>query len=57
MFMTISPADLHWNSVVKLMPNYNEWKQATEEQRVRISRSKLRNASSDFASPNSKQTT
>jgi hypothetical protein len=49
MFMTISPADLHWNSLVKLMPNYNEWKQATEEQRVRIPRSKLRNASSYFA--------
>ncbi|EAQ87454.1 hypothetical protein CHGG_04073 [Chaetomium globosum CBS 148.51] len=37
MFMTFSPADLHWDSLARHMPRYDEWKQGTERARQHIS--------------------
>jgi ATP-dependent DNA helicase PIF1 len=42
LFMTFSPADLHWDSLARHMPRYEEWKTAPEAVRMRISRENLR---------------
>lgn len=41
-FMTFSAADLHWDSLARHMPRYEEWKTATTEQQVSIARQNLR---------------
>jgi hypothetical protein len=41
MFMTFSPADLHWQSLAQHMPRVDEWKQGPEQVRIRISRQNL----------------
>jgi hypothetical protein len=41
-FITLSPAVLHWQSLYKHMPEYEEWKAADEPRRMAISRRLLR---------------
>lgn len=41
-FLTFSAADLHWESLQRLMPNYDEWKAADDAGKMRISRKNLR---------------
>jgi len=40
--LTFSAADLHWKSLAKHMPRYDEWLAATEPVQLRISRENLR---------------
>jgi ATP-dependent DNA helicase PIF1 len=42
LFLTFSAANLHWDSLVRHLPRYEEWKAALSDQRVRIARENLR---------------
>jgi ATP-dependent DNA helicase PIF1 len=42
LFLTFSAADLHWDSLMRHIPRYEEWKAAPSDQRVRIARENLR---------------
>jgi ATP-dependent DNA helicase PIF1 len=37
-FVTLSAADYHWDSLMKVLPNYDDWLQSTPERRVRLAR-------------------
>ena len=41
-FLTFSAADLHWDSLQRLMPRYHEWQQADHRSRMTIARVNLR---------------
>ena len=41
-FITLSPADLHWQSLYQHMPEYEEWKTLDEQSRMAKSRRLLR---------------
>jgi ATP-dependent DNA helicase PIF1 len=41
LFLTFSAADLHWNSLMRHLPRYEEWKAAPSDERVRIARENL----------------
>jgi hypothetical protein len=43
LFITFSAADLHWDDLMRHLPNYQEWKQGTAAERIRYSRENLRN--------------
>ena len=43
LFSTYSAADTHWESLAKLMPNFEAWKRGTAQERARISRKNLTN--------------
>ncbi|KAG6173755.1 hypothetical protein E4U51_004432 [Claviceps purpurea] len=43
LFMTFSAADLHWESLAKLMPDYEAWAAGTNEQKIRIAAINLKN--------------
>lgn len=42
LFLTFSAADYHWDSLMKHMPRYEEWKEAPPHQKHRIARDCLR---------------
>jgi ATP-dependent DNA helicase PIF1 len=41
LFLTFSAADLHWDSLMRHLPRYDEWKAAPSDQRVRIAQPNL----------------
>lgn len=41
-FITLSPADLHWQSLYRHMPEYDVWKEADDQQRMKMSARLLR---------------
>ena len=43
LFVTLSAADIHWDDLMRHLPNYNEWCEGTAAERIRISRENLRN--------------
>ena len=42
LFMTFSPADLHWDSLARHMPNYDQWREGDDTQKMRHARANLR---------------
>ena len=38
LFLTFSPADYHWDSLHRFMPNYEAWVEAEPNERIRIAR-------------------
>ena len=42
LFVTLSAADLHWDDLMRHLPQYEAWQTADPEQRVRIARQNLR---------------
>lgn len=43
LFLTFSAADLHWESLAKIMPRYDEWLRADDQGKYRIARENLKN--------------
>ncbi len=42
LFMTFLVADFHWRSLMRHVPNYQQWEQANDRERVREARIALR---------------
>jgi hypothetical protein len=42
LFVTLSPADLHWDDLMQRMPQYGDWRDGTVAERLRIARNNLR---------------
>ncbi|KAJ5183745.1 hypothetical protein N7492_001361 [Penicillium capsulatum] len=41
-FLTLSAADLHWDDLMRWMPNYDDWRAADSATRIRLARANLR---------------
>jgi helitron helicase-like protein len=42
LFLTFSAADYHWDSLQRHMPRYEEWKNGTAAERIKIARENVR---------------
>jgi ATP-dependent DNA helicase PIF1 len=44
LFVTLSAADMHWDSLMELFPDYEEWLIASREERMRMARKNIRDS-------------